>query len=124
MANPPCMSDDSNPAVFVGTFLGDGSSVALCDSCMVAWSAALLNAMTGIDPTPFIMAISDDVAEVDLPPEGVETADGGPGGPSPPPRASSAQNGRGSRVSHGRGMVDARSDDERASEAQSNTPAA
>lgn len=60
MAAPPCMSDDGNPAVFVGTMLQTGDAVALCDECLVPWAAALLNAMTGVDPTPFLIAISDD----------------------------------------------------------------
>lgn len=63
MAGPACMSQDGNTAVFVGTMLETGDSVALCDECLVMWSAALLSTMTGIDPTPFIAAISED--EVD-----------------------------------------------------------
>lgn len=60
MANPPCMSNDGRPAVFVGTMLETGDAVALCDECLVAWTAALLNVMTGVDPTPFIQAVSED----------------------------------------------------------------
>lgn len=59
MANPPCMSNDGNAAVFVGTFLENGDSVALCDACMVPWAAAVLEVTTGIDPAPFIRAISE-----------------------------------------------------------------
>jgi len=54
------MSEDGQPAVFVGTFLNSGDSVALCDTCLVAWSAAMLQAMTGVDPEPFLKAISED----------------------------------------------------------------
>lgn len=61
MAMPACMSDDGRPAVFVGTMLQTGDSVALCDECMVPWAAAILNAMTGVDPTPFLQAVSEDV---------------------------------------------------------------
>lgn len=60
MAPPPCMSSDGRPAVFVGTFLETGDSVALCDECLVPWAAAILAAMTGLDATPFLQAISDD----------------------------------------------------------------
>lgn len=76
MAAPPCMSDDGNQAVFVGTMLQTGDAVALCDECLVAWSAALLNAMTGVDPTPFLQAISDG------PPERPEPADEPPAEPA------------------------------------------
>lgn len=73
MANPPCMSDDGNPAVFVGTMLQTGDAVALCDECMVPWCAAVLQTMTGIDATPFIAAISNgepDDASADTVPAG------------------------------------------------------
>lgn len=62
MAGPPCMSEDGRPAVFVGTMLQTGDAVALCDECLVPWCAAILNAMTGVDPTPFLQAISDTPA--------------------------------------------------------------
>lgn len=60
MAGPACMSDDGRPAVFVGTMLETGDSVALCDVCLVGWVAAVLNVMTGVDPQPFLQAISED----------------------------------------------------------------
>lgn len=60
MANPPCMSEDGRQAVFVGTMLSSGDAVALCDECMVPWAAAILHAMTGVDPTPFLAAVSED----------------------------------------------------------------
>lgn len=63
MANPPCMSEDGNQAVFLGTFLAEGQTVALCDECLVPWSAALLQAMTGVDPKPFLEAISEGAPE-------------------------------------------------------------
>jgi hypothetical protein len=59
MAAPSCMSNDGQQAVFVGTMLATGDAVALCDECLVMWSAALLQAMTGVDPTPFLQAISE-----------------------------------------------------------------
>lgn len=59
MANPACMSGDGKEAVFVGTMLQTGDAVALCDECLVAWSAAVLHAMTGVDPAPFIQAVSE-----------------------------------------------------------------
>lgn len=60
MAGPACMSNDGRMAVFVGTMLETGDSVALCDICLVGWAAALLNVMTGVDPTPFLAAVSED----------------------------------------------------------------
>jgi hypothetical protein len=60
MAAPQCMSQDGRTAVFVGTMLETGDGFTLCDECLAAWCAALLSAMTGIDPTPFIAAISED----------------------------------------------------------------
>lgn len=62
MANPPCMNEDGRPAVLVATLLETGDAVALCDECIVPWAAAMLNALTGLDPTPFLAAISDDPA--------------------------------------------------------------
>lgn len=61
MALPACMSDDGNPAVFVGTMLQTGDSVALCDNCLANWAVAVVSTMTGVDPAPFIAAISEDV---------------------------------------------------------------
>lgn len=63
MAHPPCMSGDGEPAVFIGTVLTTGDTIAVCENCWVSWAAAFLNAMTGIDPAPFILAISDDIVE-------------------------------------------------------------
>lgn len=58
MALPSCMSEDGRQAVFVGTMLQTGDAVALCDECLVMWAAALLSTMTGVDPEPFLRAIS------------------------------------------------------------------
>lgn len=65
MAAPQCMSQDGNTAVFVGTMLQTGDAVALCDECLVPWSAALLQAMTGVDPTPFLQAVSEPEVAAD-----------------------------------------------------------
>ena len=59
---PACMSDDGRQAVMVATMLQTGDAYALCDECIVPWAAGLLNAMTGVDPTPFLAAVSDDVS--------------------------------------------------------------
>src|SRR5271170_7582483 len=99
MANPRCMSDDGNTAVFVGTMLETGDGVALCDNCLVAWAAALLNVMTGVDPMPFIAAISDDVIDGelvdadDVPPSDMEIDT------EPDPPRSNGGSGRSSRAS-------------------------
>lgn len=60
MAAPQCMTGDGEPAVFVGTMLQTGDAFTLCDGCLVMWSAALLQSMTGVDAAPFISAISDE----------------------------------------------------------------
>jgi hypothetical protein len=104
MANPPCMSQDGNPAVFVGTMLETGDAVALCDGCLVAWAAALLNVMTGLDPTPFLVAVSDDVPEVVFPDDSVPGEDPGPTVPEPDPPTPIKRAGRTSRASAGPGM--------------------
>lgn len=49
--------DPPVPAKFVGAFLDTGGAVALCDECMVPWSAALLSSMTDMDMTPFFEAL-------------------------------------------------------------------
>jgi hypothetical protein len=104
---PQCKSEDGEAAVFIGTFLATGDTVALCDNCMAAWAAALLNAMTGIDPTPFIMALADDVESVDLEDDGViSSAAAAMNGETETP-ASPKTNGRTSRASRGRGTEDA-----------------
>lgn len=59
------MSEDGNVAVFVGTMLQTGDAVALCDQCMVPWAAAVLQSMTGVDPTPFLLAVSEDQPSVE-----------------------------------------------------------
>lgn len=73
---PACMSEDGNPAVFVGTMLQTGDSVALCDNCLANWAVAVVSTMTGIDPAPFIAAISEDAPT---------TAEGAPTDEPPPP---------------------------------------
>jgi hypothetical protein len=99
------MSSDGNSAVFVGTMLETGDAVALCDECMVPWAAALLNAMTGVDPTPFLVAISDDIETVEL----VDVDDVAAPSPAdqdldpPPPR--SGRRGRTSAASPAAGTV-------------------
>lgn len=60
---PECMAQDGQAAVFVGTFLQNGQSVAVCDEHLVYFCADTLSTMTGLDPTPFIAAISDDPGE-------------------------------------------------------------
>lgn len=59
MARPQCMAEDGEQAVFVGTMLTTGDGFNLCEEHFAMWCAAMLQTMTGIDPTPFIAAISD-----------------------------------------------------------------
>jgi hypothetical protein len=75
---PECMADDGQKAVFVGTFLTNGESVALCDEHMVYFCASTLQDMTGVDPAPFIAAISEEAPAppIDLDTE-IEDADAG-----------------------------------------------
>lgn len=75
MAPPICMSQDGNAAVFIGTWLENGEPVALCSECLVPWSSALINALTGIDPEPFLAAALEE------PPPLAESE---PTGPTPP----------------------------------------
>lgn len=49
MALPACMSDDGNPAVFIGTFLENGDSVQLCEDCLPQFAVAVAAQMTGIE---------------------------------------------------------------------------
>lgn len=49
MAGPTCMSNDGRPAVFVGTFLQNGDTVALCEDCLPQFLTAVLAQMTGVE---------------------------------------------------------------------------
>lgn len=60
MAVPVCQSQDGNAATTLITLLDGSASFALCDGCLVGWAAAALAVMTGIDPAPFITAVSED----------------------------------------------------------------
>ena len=96
MARLMCMSEDGHQAVFIGTMLEDGESIQVCDECLVGFASAVLATMTGVDPTPFLAAISDP----DTVPEGdrITTDDEAPHGavaeplgPSDPTRTPSAE---------------------------------
>lgn len=58
MAGPNCMTEGHGPAKFIGTFMEDGSSVALCDECMPTFCAAVFERMTGVDMTPALYLAS------------------------------------------------------------------
>jgi hypothetical protein len=47
MANVSCQSEDGNNAIFIGTLLANGESVALCQDCFVEFLAATLEGLTG-----------------------------------------------------------------------------
>lgn len=91
---PNCMADDGLGAVFVGTFLSNGQSVAVCDEHLVYFCADTLHTMTGVDPMPFLAAISDDGPEA--PPDDPEeppqrtgvSAEPEPADPTKPTRSS------------------------------------
>jgi hypothetical protein len=100
MARPMCMSDDGHQAVIVATMMATGDAFTLCDECMVAWCAGMLNAMTGVDPTPFLVAISDPATvpaeaqgegEGARPAEVAQEAAPGPSDPTPEPSVSPAE---------------------------------
>jgi hypothetical protein len=98
------MSGDGRNAVFVGTMLQTGDSVALCDECLVPWAAAVLHAMTGVDPAPFLAAVSDPPAG-----DGEASAGGTDGAVSPPadepdPTPATPKDGRTRVGGLGRGM--------------------
>jgi hypothetical protein len=84
------MGEDSKAAVFVGTFLGNGQSVAVCDEHLVMFCASTLNTMTGIDPMVFIAAISEVEPELEVkiagqpPDEPEEPEEPAPADPTPP----------------------------------------
>jgi hypothetical protein len=62
MPMPQCQMDDGQPATFLGTVVSDGSTVQVCDEHLLMFCLATVQQMTGLDPAPFIQAISDDVA--------------------------------------------------------------
>lgn len=103
MAPPQCESGDGNPAVFVGTFLQTGQPVALCDDCLVPWSAALLQAMTGVDPTPFLAAISDGADSSPAAPGVQDSPPAPPPAGGPDPQTASETDGPTSQGSPGAG---------------------
>jgi hypothetical protein len=88
------MADNGEVAVFVGTFLTNGESVALCDEHMVYFCAEMLHTMTGIDPFPFVAAISEPEPEyvigmggdIQFPPD--PSPEEQPSDPTPPTRTS------------------------------------
>jgi hypothetical protein len=94
MAAPACNSDDGNPAIFVGTFLQDGSAVALCEDCLPQFCVAVAAQTQGIEVEALAAAVvalaaeSDDTEpeapqEVAYPPH--DTTHGAPTDEPPPP---------------------------------------
>lgn len=49
MAGLPCMSNDGKGAVFTGTFLQNGDSVALCEDCLPEFLVAVAGQMLGVE---------------------------------------------------------------------------
>jgi hypothetical protein len=104
MANPPCMSGDGNPAVMVATMLNNGDGFALCDECLVGWAAGLLQVMTGVDPAPFIAAVSDDEVTDDQVAAAEHAVDQGAPEAATLPTGRKARSGRTSNGSQKAGM--------------------
>lgn len=96
MARPMCMSEDGNQAVFVGTMLETGDGFTLCDECLAMWAIAMTSTMTGVDPTPFIAALSEPETEAQETEPGAEpqtpdpTSEGGSPESSDPPSEATA----------------------------------
>lgn len=117
MAAPQCMSNDGNPAIFIGTFYPSGDSVSLCNDCMPAWCSAVVSGMLGIDPDLFGVAVAamekdaeaaehNDPAETGAPPAMVDPTPAGADAPA-------AQNGtRGAPVAADGGGHDGAPPDE------------
>jgi hypothetical protein len=110
MALPSCMSGDGRQAVFVGTMLQTGDAVALCDECLVMWTAALLQTMTGVDPGPFIAAMSETDPAGDVTAGAPSDGPPAPGPADKDPGADPPSNGRSSRGSRARGTAGGRGD--------------
>ena len=70
MANPPCMSDDGNAAVFTGTNFDTGQSVMLCGPCLVSFCATIVEGMTGLPVSALLDSVDqlatgdDDAGEI------------------------------------------------------------
>ena len=118
------MSGDGRLAVFVGTILQTGHAFALCDECLVSWAIGLVNVMTGVDPTPFLAAISDD-APADSSPAG-PVDPGVPDDPAEmdPPPSTEGNGGRTRARSRGRGTATGPPAGESAGESTERTPTA
>lgn len=67
MAMPACMSDDGNPAVFVGTMLQTGDAFTLCEDCFGAWVATIFAGLSGIELGVAVRMLTGE-AEVLVPP--------------------------------------------------------
>jgi hypothetical protein len=105
MPMPQCQMDDGQPATFLGTVVSDGSTVCVCDEHLLMFCLATVQQMTGLDPAPFLAAISDDVAGAE---HGAPTDEP----PAPAPADSDRQRptpiraaGRGQRKSRARGTA-------------------
>jgi hypothetical protein len=59
MALPMCMTEDGNQATVIISVFEGGQTFTLCDECLAMWTAAMLEALTGVDPAPFLQAISE-----------------------------------------------------------------
>ncbi len=122
---PECMADDGNKAVFVGTFLTNGESVALCDEHMVYFCASTLQEMTGVDPVPFISAISEDTTTgpPEVPAEAPQEPQEDPEDITPDPTPPTPLRGRMRAVSSAPPTDGAGGQDATTAEAASATPA-
>lgn len=63
-SNPPCMSEDGNAAIFVGTNFETGDSVTLCPTCLVSWCATIVEGLTGVPVSALIDAAQSGELEL------------------------------------------------------------
>lgn len=65
---PPCMSDDGNAAVFVGTLLESGNSITVCPDCLVSFALSIVESNTGLPIAELIAQANESGEYVETPP--------------------------------------------------------
>lgn len=63
MAAPQCMSNDGKQAVFIGTFMQNGDSVALCEDCLPAFTASVTADMFGVEGPALLTWLQENQGE-------------------------------------------------------------
>ena len=68
---PPCMMEDSNGAIFTGTFFETGQTVTVCATCLQDFMETMLTSMTNVpvhDVIASLLATIEDEPESTEPP--------------------------------------------------------